>query len=422
MPACIPQTDSSHTLMHNQPSVIRDWFQQIRVAVVAASIVATLLISDAAADEPKPNQTQAAVRSDKERLRYAGRTFDEWREQLLYDLDAETCVKAMPPIAAFGRKGYAAEAVEALASVLRDEHDGVVQAAASALAEIGPQAVPSLIDALGDSRPAVRASAASALSSMGADGEPAAEALVKLVDDQEHNVRFGAVVALVAVAGADDAMAPTFKRLALSRDDSVRLALAKGVQQSRPKGDWWLLSFLRFADDDNDYLRQLAAQTLTERAPATKQTVETIERLANDSNEQVRMATGAALISPPHTSLKAAALANLLAAHKLHTVSTQDAIRILGQAQEEAELVVPVLTQIAASGRPEFQMDEIAEAIDSLGKLGRSAKAAIPALERWAFDENEVHLGDEDSVQKHARRALRKIAAGDDDERAANRE
>ncbi|HET6883431.1 MAG TPA: hypothetical protein VFI31_24990 [Pirellulales bacterium] len=113
--------------------------------------------------------------------------------------------------------------------------------------------------------------------------------------------------------------------------------------------------------------------------------------------------------------------AELLASHKRHPVVTRDAIKVLGQARDEPGLVVPVLTQIAAQGRPGYDFGDIAEAIDALGKLGRSAKAAVPALERSAFDEQDALVGSNDNVQKHARRAQRKIASADD-EHPAERE
>jgi hypothetical protein len=386
--------------------------RRIKTVVVASSVLAA--ISYAAAGEPERDRTPPGTTGDKERLRYAGRTFDEWREQLLYDLDAETRVQAMPPIATFGRNGYGREAVEALTIVLHDDRDEVAQAAATALAEIGPAALESLTDGLGDKRAIVRACAAQALGGMGVEGRPAADALVKLVDDKEHNVRLIAVTALVGVTGDDDSRASTFERLASSPDDSVRVALATGVQRFHPKADWWLPTFLLLADDDNEYLRQLVAQTLAAQAPPENAVVDAMERLINDTSEQVRLATGGVLISPPVTTLKAVVLAKLLASRPLRQVSTQDAIRVLGRVQDDAELVVPVLGRIAASRPPEFEFYEIVEAIDSLARLGRSAKAAVPAIERWAFDEQDVVFGNDDSLQKHARRALRKIAAAED--------
>jgi hypothetical protein len=134
--------------------------------------------------EEKPAAVAAAPQpvEQKDAFRYAGRSFAEWRRQLLNDLEENTCAAAMPAIMAFGKKGYRDEAIAALAQVLHDDRWLDVEQAASYLAQIGPPAVPALIEGLTDERPHVRESAARALAALGPRAKEATDSLVKLLE------------------------------------------------------------------------------------------------------------------------------------------------------------------------------------------------------------------------------------------------
>lgn len=83
----------------------------------------------------------------------------------------------------------------------------VQQAAADALARIGPPSVPALTDALSDPDPLVRLEATHALARMGPPAKPAVPKLIVALGDSDRAVRQGAARALGQIGpGAVDAI------------------------------------------------------------------------------------------------------------------------------------------------------------------------------------------------------------------------
>jgi HEAT repeat protein len=208
-----------------------------------------------AAENPGPeNPGQPAVPGaparqtvPKEKLRYAERSFEEWKHVLATDLDPETRKKAVEALAAFGTNGYGQEAVSAIVEALEPgDSQTVAQAASSALGRIGPPAVPALVGLLKHERPLVRGSAAKALSwfftpAKAKSALPAVPALVEATRDKDASVRSDACQALGTIAGG--AQTPEALKLvvpALSRalkDDvvKVRVSAAEALRRIGPK-------------------------------------------------------------------------------------------------------------------------------------------------------------------------------------------
>jgi hypothetical protein len=96
--------------------------------------------------------------------------------------------------------------VLALTQALEDGDGDVREAAADALAEIGPhavEAVPALITALGDDRIGVRRAAALALGEIGPGAREAVPTLIQALGDESSLMRQAAVKALRAITGQD---------------------------------------------------------------------------------------------------------------------------------------------------------------------------------------------------------------------------
>ncbi|HEY4313143.1 MAG TPA: M56 family metallopeptidase [Pirellulales bacterium] len=82
------------------------------------------------------------------RLRYDGRTFEDWVTQLDTDLSLQARNEAIGALAAFGQRGYGAESTKKLVELLSDEE--VQPLAIRALGKIGPaaeEAIPALEEA-----------------------------------------------------------------------------------------------------------------------------------------------------------------------------------------------------------------------------------------------------------------------------------
>ena len=370
------------------------------------------------ATEDRGTETTAASvatgSGKREQLRFAGRSFEEWRDQLLNDLDAETCVKAMPAIVAFGRRGYAEEAVVALAQTLHDDRDYVVHNAAGSLAQIGAPAVPTLIEGLSDRRPAVRMKSARALGNFGSDARAATVSLLKLLSDQNKNTRSEAITALVAVAGNDDTLRPAFEKIADSNDSNDRWALLSGLQNSPPHGGLLLEVLVRFADDGNAHVRAQVGPLLAHGGPPEKQVIDSLKELAGDSDPQVWASAIQALVNEDaNTATTALVLADLLlspegVARVRQQGAVANAIDVLASARDQVATTVPALTAVVDL-KGVFVPDEVLRAIQGLGRLGPLAKPALPALKRWANGEQRIENADNELLRKQALRALLKI-------------
>ena len=385
--------------------------------------------------ESKP---QAALRvarpRSRERLRFASRSFEQWQDQLLDDLDPNTCIQAIPPLVAFGQKGYADEAVAALGVVLRDDRQEVVDAASSALAQLGTPAVAVLIDGLSDERPHVRAASARELRPLGAAASPATGALVKLLSDDVENVRLQAAQSLPMVAGENVALAPIFERLASSNEVSVRRAFISGLATNPPQGGLSLRLLIHAASDNDMQVRWLVAQSLSRHGPPNDDVIEALKRLLRDNNQQVWNTTLLGLIDDNnnrnHSATKAIVLADALSSpqglarlRQTGSWANGDNERIVAvfvNAREQTDLIVRAMTAIVDGDVEGWIPFDVLYAIDALGRLGPAAKRAVPSLERWVFGEKRfqdqiVFPPSGETVDKLAGRVLRKIAATEHD-------
>lgn len=375
--------------------------------------------------EPPAGQPQT-VDQRKEDLRYDGRSFNEWRNQLLNDLDPTTCTTAMVPIAAFGKMGYADEAVAALAEVLHSdravENGGfVAQQAVVALGIIGGPATPALIAGLTDPRSTVRATSARAIAQLRHDGKAATDVLVKLLDDKSQPVREAAVQSLIAVAGDDDELRPTFERLANSDEGNIRSSFIQALNWYPPHADWWVQTCLRLANDEDRNVRIAIGSMLANHGPVDKRVIDAVEELICDDDGVVAGSPVVALAQGDgnNVALLAAVLADAVKNDKLWNLFSGQltfALERLANAPEQAAASVPLLIEIVEMRIPNWQ-DEPQKAMDALGKLGPAAKDAIPALERW-IARSDVPADDQN--KKHARRALQKIRVIDDATRKEN--
>ncbi|MBK9140102.1 MAG: HEAT repeat domain-containing protein [Verrucomicrobia bacterium] len=103
--------------------------------------------------------------------------------------------------------------------------------AALALGQLGPTAVPGLIERLEHPRPEVRVGAAFALRNQGTNAAAAVPKLVELVDHPDAEVRITAVEALGAIGAAARPALPRLRQLAAETGDYLRAAAVNAVEQ-----------------------------------------------------------------------------------------------------------------------------------------------------------------------------------------------
>lgn len=111
---------------------------------------------------------------------------------------------------------------------------GIKETAVDALGRIGEGAVPTLISALSNSDPRVRAEAARALARMGAEGKDAVPTLTARLNDPDEDVRQAAARALGQMGSAAAPAVPALVSLIESPDSKAPLATPNVQSPARP--------------------------------------------------------------------------------------------------------------------------------------------------------------------------------------------
>jgi len=135
--------------------------------------------------ELAPSTARPAEPEALTRLRYAGKTFRDWQELYLTDLEPASRLQALPALKKFGRYGYANEAAETIAAAFADDEGELVTQATDAAASIGAEAVPKLVELCKAARGQRRHACAQALGKMGPNAAAAAPFLFDLLSTIE---------------------------------------------------------------------------------------------------------------------------------------------------------------------------------------------------------------------------------------------
>lgn len=353
----------------------------------------------------------------KRQLRYAGRDFDDWRNQLLNDLEQSTRIKAIEALKSFGKNGYGEEAAEAIGQALQSDNDSVCNSAANALAAIGRPALPVLTAALESDRFSCRCRAASAIGAIGPSAVSSADALAKLCNDDDRRVRRDAADSLARIAYQSDALKPLLDRLIVDEDLSRRSGVVQGLAGVLSSSVRPLPLLLAAARDPDPNIRSTAAGALAQHGPPTDEVIETLKRLVHDPKEHVSAnAVSMFFHSSDNAATAVPILADVLLSPELMEQSIKSSdpslpnaiIKKLSNPGDAVAIAVPALAKYASPGF-EPNIGRVVRAIDALGELGPAAKDAIPALEAWTNGKQHVNFDNGDSMEKHARRALEKI-------------
>jgi HEAT repeat protein len=137
------------------------------------------------------------------------------------------------------RVGPPEQVIPPLIEALRREEktNGLPSCAAIALANIGPPAVPALVEALKDKRAQARRAAAFGLGMIGAGAKEAVPALGAALDDPDQQVRFCVVCALQGIGPAAKSAAPRLRvTLSQDSDENVRWAAVDAYMAIDPEG------------------------------------------------------------------------------------------------------------------------------------------------------------------------------------------
>jgi HEAT repeat protein/beta-lactamase regulating signal transducer with metallopeptidase domain len=288
----------------------------------------------------------AAAVPRKEALRYGGKSFEQWREGVLTELDPTTRVKGIKAFGAFGSNGHGAEAVQAILDVVKaydwnTPDPDELEAAKGACRKIGAAAVPVLQKGLKDPRKNVREFAVIALGDMGYRAKAAGPALIEMMRDEDLSIR---VAAIDAVASVDETTEGFVPALSAALKDK-----AAGV-------------------------RQRAASILSAIGPGAKAAVPALVEALEDSDLSVRREAVNSLsrIAPGDASLVPALAARVKADD--HRSVRILVIRYFGEMGPKAKAAVPALIEALKDNETQ------SEAVAALSAIGPDAKAAVPVL------------------------------------------
>lgn len=321
-----------------------------------------------APDQPSKGGTAArriaSLGGSKPNLRYAGKSFDQWNEELQNDLDPETRIQAIAALGQFGANGLTDQAIAALVPLLGSETatpDGkqVGRVAAETLASFGQAVVPALIETLQGADEKARLGAARALSRLGDAAAPAAESLVAAAAASERKYDF--VSAIAAIHTRPEITLPYLKEAALSDSGHVRWESLHG------------LGALKLTDDQ---IVPLIIESLETWPPAHAPMIESIVR------EMIKRNSPARSVAVLRQLLKGAKGKDLQ-----QRAALIQAAKELGPA---AAPLIPDVIEVIKATSPQEQQQEVQLLHQVLLAMGPSAKDALPALRQWRDE-----LGDE---------------------------
>ncbi len=244
----------------------------VGLALLAARAGSGLAAKDGAAANKEPDKQSSVPQIPKERLRYEGKTFEQWREVMFSDLSPKTLAEALNAMGAFGRKGYGPEAARAILKRMGDydsegdddpQHN-ITLTAIGSLDKIGPAALPLLQRGLQDSNGKVRLFAITALSEFRDKAEPAVPALFQAMEHGEVETRIAALNALSHVKSSDRRYIPAL--INALKDDATDVRRAAAAQLTwrvwAERTDVWsaLVGALRDRDEE---VRRSAIHGLT---------------------------------------------------------------------------------------------------------------------------------------------------------------
>lgn len=148
--------------------------------------------------EAPPKATAEAKPPKREVLRYAGKSFDQWRIEMETELKPETRVDGLTAMAAFGANGYGMEATCTIVGLMsgyqvnteNEKDKKVVEAAFEAIRKIDKPAFPVLWEGVRDDNDRIRRFANACFERYDTDWHPPVSELLKAGKAEDIDVRW----------------------------------------------------------------------------------------------------------------------------------------------------------------------------------------------------------------------------------------
>ncbi|MHB1033611.1 MAG: HEAT repeat domain-containing protein [Pirellulales bacterium] len=267
-------------------------------------------------------------------------------------------------------------------------------AAARALGQIGPAAIPALTELLRDKDWEVRCFAAEALGKIGSEAKMAIPALTALLKDKNPNVRVAAAEALGGIGPEAKTAIPALIRLLKETDDPFApQEPASAPGEIAPETVPGLTHLLK---DEDISTRCSAISALGRIGPEAKTAIPVLTGLLKDKDWDVRCFAAEALGKIGSEAKMAIPALTALLKDKNWEVRCF-AAEALGRIGSEARTAIATLTELL---KDEHDLVRVSAA-EALGKMGPEARTAIPALTESLKDEgNRVRTVAAAALQK----------------------
>ncbi|NQT16942.1 MAG: HEAT repeat domain-containing protein, partial [Planctomycetes bacterium] len=277
-----------------------------------------------------------------------------------------------------GSAARADEDVAALVGQLRSGDEAARVVAAQRLASLGPSArdaVEGLMAALDDT-PKVRLAAVQALGKIGPDAAPAARVLAGML---VHNVVDRRIIAR-AMADIGAPSVPQLQKLLRHEDLDVRLAAIEALGWIGPAAKAAAGDLIALMRDQEKAVRMAAAHAVRSVVPGSPESAPLLIEFLGADDEPIRWAMVDTLVAMGRPGIDA--LAGALEADNMWV--RLYAVRALGKAKDQTELVLPLLVRALKDSHWGVRQD----AAQRLGKFGPAASQTLPALFEAFTDED----------------------------------
>jgi HEAT repeat protein len=269
--------------------------------------------------------------------------------------------------------------VEALVRMLKSKGGDQRARAVYALQYLKPPprgVVPDLVAAVKDPNPVVRRCACDALGRhLGSEGEPALQALLAAMGDPDVWVRINAGQSLASRGGAAAEAIPPLIRLLRTEDRNLRSQAAQILGKFGPSARVASAALLVALDDEMNYVRKSAEEALNAVSPIESKTADEALEALRQGDISRRLAAVRDLVRPGSTAQQ--------------EIPSKIRVEALRMALGDPD---PIVCATAAAG---------------LGRLGRQAEEAAPALLATMKDERP-------EVRVQSATALGRVAPGDE--------
>ncbi len=278
-------------------------------------------------------------------------------------------------------------AIPGLVNALGDDRAAVRNEAAITLMEVGGPVVPVVTNQLSNSEPLVRLKACEVLGGVGAQASSSVAKLVERLKDDDELVVRAAAQALGSIQSNPEEVLPALNELLQRKSTGVRIAAVRAIGDFGPVGKGSAQLVLPFLSDSNAILRASAADTLGRTGTDQPDVISGLVGALSDSSGGVTVKAANAL-----SQIGAAAVPALV--QKLADEGYRGLIvEILGEMGAGAESAVPALVTLIGTQPADKELQR--EIFITLASIGPAASAATPAMMKILQDPaaEDAHAG-----------------------------